>query len=89
MEFFESIKAWWSKWIAAHRQKAAAKREAQMEKESCADIQAMEFGGNLYIAHNGVPIVRVDRLNVEATKLLAESRKDYMAWKRKFGGRYV
>lgn len=89
MRFIESFKAWWSGKVSAHRAKAAAKREAAMRKESCLDIQVMEFGGNMYVAYGGMPIVRIDRLNVEPTQLLAEARKDFVEWRKQFGRRYA
>lgn len=79
-----SIKQWWVNECEARKVKNAAKRAAQMERHSCTVINCMEFDGKLYVCHNGTPIIRVDRLNTEVTKAVAEARKDYIAWSAKF-----
>lgn len=88
MNFIESVRAWWQGIVTSHNKKVTQKRESEMVKESCNRLQVMEFNGSLYIAYNGAPVVRVDRLNVEPAKLLTEARKDFVAWRKQFGGRY-
>lgn len=60
------------------------KRAKHLDNLICESINVTEFNGLLYIAYNGVPIVRVDDLKVNAPELLAQSREDYLAWKAKF-----
>ena len=44
----------------------------------------MEFSGKLYVSYNGVPIVNVERLNINVPDLLEESRCNYLEWKLQF-----
>lgn len=67
--------------IAATR---AQKRKEWLERTSCEDLQVMEFNGSEYICFHGTPVVKVDHLNIPATKLLQQARKDYIAWREKF-----
>lgn len=89
MEFLENVRGWWRSLISAHSKKSAEKREAEMTRESCSTLQVTEFNGSLYIAYNGAPVVRVDRLNIEPAKLLTEARKDFVAWRKQFGRHYA
>lgn len=60
------------------------KRTRKLDILSCETINVMEFNGRLYVAFDGVPIVRVDDLKVNTPELLAQSREDFLAWKAKF-----
>lgn len=61
-----------------------ARRLKQLENISCKNINVTEFNGRLYIAYDGVPIVRVEDLKYKAPKILAQAREDYLAWREKF-----
>ena len=43
-----------------------ARRLKQLENISCKNINVTEFNGRLYIAYDGVPIVRVEDLKYKA-----------------------
>lgn len=84
MKFFNAI-CNWLKRIKERSQAACQKRRAkQLENISCKSINVIEFNGRLYIAHDGVPIVRVDGLKTKASDVLAQAREDYLAWRAKF-----
>lgn len=84
MKFFNAI-CNWLKRIKERSQAACQKRRAkQLENISCKSINVIEFNGRLYIAHDGVPIVRVDDLKTKAPDVLAQAREDYLAWRAKF-----
>lgn len=84
MKFFNAIRNWLKR-IKERSQAARQERHTkQLEKISCESINVTEFNGCLYIAHNGVPIVRVDDLKVKAPDVLAQAREDYLAWRAKF-----
>lgn len=84
MKFFNAI-CNWLKRIKERSQAACQKRRAkQLENISCKSINVIEFNGRLYIAHDGVPIVRVDDLKTKASDVLAQAREDYLAWRAKF-----
>lgn len=61
-----------------------ARRLKQLENISCKNINVTEFNGCLYIAYDGVPIVRVEDLKYKAPEILAQAREDYLAWREKF-----
>lgn len=84
MIFFNAIRNW-LKCITERSQLARQERHTkQLEKRSCESINVTEFNGCLYIAHDGVPIVRVDDLKAKAPEILAQAREDYLAWRAKF-----
>lgn len=60
-----------------------AKQEA-LELLSFSEINVVEFNGKLFVSHKGIPVVAVSNLNVGVEKVIADSRKDYIAWKNKF-----
>jgi hypothetical protein len=84
MEFFHAIQEWVRKFFAQSQEARQQQQVKDLDNLSCENINVTEFNGRLYIAYKGIPIVRVENLNVEAPELLAQSRADYLAWKAKF-----
>lgn len=84
MKFINAIRNWLKR--INERSKAACQecRSKQLENISCKSINVTEFNGRLYIAYDGVPIVRVDDLKAKAPEILAQAREDYLAWRAKF-----
>ncbi|GAY31061.1 hypothetical protein [Prevotella sp. MGM2] len=84
MKFFNAIR----NWLEGVKERYQAKRQEryakQLEQMSCKSINVIEFNGCLFIAHDGVPIVRVDDLKAKAPEILAQAREDYLAWRAKF-----
>lgn len=81
---WSKFKQWWLDVIEDAKASCAQKRKERLERESCESLQVMEFNGSEYISHHGTPIIKVDNLNIPATKALQQSRKDYIAWREKF-----
>ena len=88
MKLLEQIKQWWSELVKEYEEKQATKKQKALERMSCEVINVMEFDGKLYVSYNGVPMVPVESLNMTVEKLLAQSRKSYLAWQTKLGCRY-
>ncbi len=88
MKLLGQIKQWWSDFVKDREEKQAVKKQKVLERMSCEVVNVMEFDGKLYVSYNGVPVVPVENLNVTIEKLLAQSRKSYLAWQIKFGNRY-
>lgn len=84
MKILSKFKQWVNDSVNEIKEKRAKKRKEWLEKRSCEVLQVMEFNGSEYICHHGEPIVKVDNLNISATKVLQQSRKDYIAWMEKF-----
>ena len=84
MKFINAIRNWLKR--INERSKAACqeRRAKQLENISCKCINVTEFNGHLYIAYDGVPVVRVDDLKTKAPELLAQAREDYLAWRAKY-----
>ena len=84
MNVFKSFKQWISNEIKQGRKRGIERRNKQLELYSCKAFQIMEFDGELYISHEGVPVVRVSSLQTPAPKILSKSREDYLKWAKKF-----
>lgn len=84
METLKPISQWFKKLCERHRAKRRLKRERFLDNLSCESINITEFDGRLYITYRDVPVVRVDDVKIDPVKLVAQARKDYLAWKAKF-----
>lgn len=84
MKFFNAICNWLKRIKERSQATCQERRTKQLENISCKSINVIEFNGRLYIAHDGVPIVRVDDLKAKAPEILAQAREDYLAWRAKF-----
>lgn len=84
MEFLNFIGRRFDSLKERRRNSKLEKRTRKLDILSCETINVMEFNGRLYVAFDGVPIVRVDDLKVKTPELLAQSREDFLAWKAKF-----
>lgn len=76
---------WLSEKRLAHKEKKARAKQEMMERKSYSVINVVEFNGKLFVSHNGIPIVAVSNLSTDVEKVVANSRKDYLAWENKFG----
>lgn len=79
---------WVFKKIASRKEKKARNKQEKLERMSCRTINVVEFNGKLYVAHNDIPVVPISSLNIEAEKVVAAARQDYLVWRKKFGGSY-
>lgn len=84
MKFINAICNWLKRTKERSQAKCQERRTKQLEKTSCKSINVIEFNGRLYIAHDGVPIVRVEDLKSKAPDILVQSREDYLAWRERF-----
>jgi len=84
MKFFNAIRNWLKRIKENSEATCQERRARQLENISCKNINVVEFNGRLYIAYDGVPIVRVDDLKSKAPEILAQAREDYLAWREKF-----
>lgn len=75
---------WLSAKKTAYREKKCRAKQEALEHIGYTAINVIEFNGKLYVSHNGVPVVPVTSLNTEVEKVVAASRKDFLAWKSKF-----
>ncbi len=77
---------WLSDKLTAHKERKARAKREMLEQMGCEDINVIEFGGALYVSHNGIPVVPVSLLNADVEKVVAASRKTYLQWQTKFTG---
>ena len=84
MKMLKSVRQFLKKLREEYSAAKQQKRVQNLKNLSCESINVMEFNGRLYIAYNGVPVVRVDDIKIKVTDLLAQSREDYLTWKVKF-----
>lgn len=84
MNLFTKLKDWLMSAISQLKAQKELKRQNSLKRLSCTDINVVEFNGRLYIAYQGVPVVRVDDLKVKAPELLSQAREDYLMWKELF-----
>lgn len=84
MKFINAIRNWLKRINERSKAVCQERRTKQLKNISCKSINVIEFNGRLYVAHDGVPIVRVDDLKAKAPEILAQAREDYLAWREKF-----
>ena len=84
MKLFQTIRDWLKNIVYQYNEQKKVKRRKTLNKLSCADINVIEFNGRLYIAYQGIPVVRTDDLKIKAPELLSQSRVDYLIWKEMF-----
>ena len=83
MKMIENIKAWLSAERKARKEKKAAKKAADLVRESETVVQAREFSGEVYVCFNNVPILPADGLTWEVPTALAVAREAWLKWKEK------
>ena len=82
-----SIMSDFAQWWASYKVKRKHKKQEELERMSCQTINVIEFDGELWVSYNDVPIVQVGCLNEAVEKVIASSRKGYLAWKIKYNVR--
>lgn len=83
MKILDNINAWLSAERKARRTRKAAKKAAELERESEAIVQAREFSGEVYVCFNNVPILPADGLTWDVPTTLAVAREAWLKWKEK------
>ena len=83
MKILDNINAWLSVKRKAHRTRKAAKKAAELVRESEAIVQAREFSGEMYVCFNNVPILPADGLTWDVPTTLAVAREAWLKWKEK------
>ena len=85
MRIIENMKAWLSAEREARRARKAAKKAADLVRESEKVVQAREFSGEVYVCFNNVPLLPADGLTWEVPTALAVAREAWLKWKEKEG----
>ena len=83
MKILDNINAWLSAERKARRARKAAKKVAELVRESEAIVQAREFSGEVYVCFNNVPILPADGLTWDVPTTLAVAREAWLKWKEK------
>ena len=83
MKMIENIKAWLSAERKARKEKKAAKKAADLVRESEAIVQDREFSGEVYVCFNNVPLLPADGLTWDVPTALAVAREAWLKWKEK------
>lgn len=83
MKILDNINAWLSAERKARRVRKAAKKAAELVRESEAIVQAREFSGEVYVCFNNVPIQPADGLTWDVPTTLAVAREAWLKWKEK------
>lgn len=83
MKILDNINAWLSAERKAQRERKAAKKSAELVRESEAIVQAREFSGEVYVCFNNVPILPADGLTWDVPTTLAVAREAWLKWKEK------
>ena len=83
MKILDNINAWLSAERKARRTRKAAKKAAELVRESEAIVQAREFSGEVYVCFNKVPILPADGLTWDVPTTLAVAREAWLKWKEK------
>lgn len=83
MKILDNINAWLSAERKAQRARKAAKKAAELVRESEAIVQAREFSGEVYVCFNNVPILPADGLTWDVPTTLAVAREAWLKWKEK------
>lgn len=84
MEFIKCAKQLLSEWKKKYEEKVAKRREARRVLASELELDIREFDGELYIAHQNVPIVNIHHLNTDIVDVLLVSRETLVAYKKKY-----
>lgn len=83
MKILDNINAWLSAKRKAQRARKAAKKAAELVRESEAIVQAREFSGEVYVCFNNVPILPADGLTWDVPTTFAVAREAWLKWKEK------
>ena len=83
MKILENIKMWLSARRKAHRERKAGAKAAALVRESENIVQAREFGGEVYLCYNNVPLIPADGLSWEIPTALVVAREAWLKWKEK------
>lgn len=83
MKILDNINAWLSAERKTRRARKAAKKAAELVRESEAIVQAREFSGEVYVCFNNVPILPADGLTWDVPTTLAVAREAWLKWKEK------
>lgn len=73
--------AWLRSLRMASLAEAARKRRAMIERESKRAVQLREFGGDIYICLNGVPVVSGEHISGDMVLAVEEARKAWARWR--------
>ena len=83
MKVLDELKAWLNAERKARNEKKAAKKAAALVRESETIVQAREFGGEVYLCYNNVPLVPADGLAWDLPTALVVAREAWLKWKEK------
>lgn len=83
MKIIENMKAWLSAEREARRARKAARKAADLMRESETVVQAREFCGEVYLCFNNVPLLPADGLTWEVPTALVVAREAWLKWKEK------
>lgn len=66
---------------AKSRRKAKESRRLEMASEKA--VQLMEYGGELYVSHNGEPVLPLDGLKWDLATTLTSMRGAWVSWQER------
>lgn len=79
-------------WLKERTEATACKREARKERmlsrASERAVQLMEYEGDLYVSHNGEPLLPIDCLKWGLPRTLGAMRGIWKEWHRERGREY-
>jgi hypothetical protein len=78
MKAINRIKVWLNKVLTCIRQNRIAHKAKTVKLESRHVLQAMEFGGELFLSYRGVPIIKEKLLTAKIPEALEASRDTYV-----------
>ena len=68
--------------IAEKKSKVMQERTAYLAHEA---VNVVEFHGQLYVSHDGIPIVPASSLNTDIEKVVSQSRIHFLTWLDTYG----
>lgn len=83
----QEIKNWLVAKHSAHMARKAALQEARLRLESRVLIQVREFGGELYVCFNDLPLLAVKGLKWGIPETLSSMREQWVAYQKSAGSR--
>lgn len=76
-----NLNTWWSRITARWADWRIRRLNKSLRRSSDNAIQLMEFDGEMYICHEGIPVVSAKRLKTDAVTVVRESREVWIDYK--------
>ena len=82
-QIIETVKAWLCARRRAAAERKAARRDYELTVMSRSVVQVMEFGGEVYLAFDGTPLLPIDGLKWDVPTTLDVAREAFVKFKMK------